>query len=295
MQSLPLLKSGREILTLSIEGSTLRILQVVNKQITAWVNLPFNPALLRNGFIANPKGMAQVIQNALVGKGIYSKGVRAAFPGFQSLSRLITIPRSREVRPDQVIPGEARRLMSVSPEVSYLFWQPMISFPGQQSFFTLAVPKAPLEVFIETLRLTGLRPNRIELKPLVLLKIIDQPNAIIAAVENNSIDIVVVLNWIPMLMRSLYLGEGAITAESGPPRLVAELRRTIGFYNDSNPENPLPLETPLYLCGALAAEGETALLVEREIGLLPGKLDPKLELPPEFPLGQMAVNLALAI
>ncbi|RLC71903.1 MAG: hypothetical protein DRI26_04160 [Chloroflexi bacterium] len=290
--SLP--QSGREILTLSLEGSTLRVLQARGRRITAWLSLPFNPAFLSGGFIADPTGMAEVIRNALIRKGLHARRVRAAFPGFQSLSRLITLPRAKELHPEEILPGEARRLMRISLEDTYLFWQRVAITSRQQRFLVLAIPKAPLQTFVETLRLAGLRPSRLELKPLSLVKAVGQPQAIIASVETNGIDIVIVIDHLPMLMRSLYLGEGALTLETVPSPLVDELSHTISFYNNSNPDKQLPSGTPLYLCGALAS-GLDASAIGQEFGMPAGELHPVLNVPPEFPLAQMLVNLGLAI
>ncbi len=281
-------------LTLSIEGTTLRVLACEGEKVSAWTSLPFNPALLRNGFVFNSKGMAQVIRNALDAKGLHHKKVVAALPGFQSLSRIITLPKGKGVRPKVVLPGEAVRLMRISTDNSYLFWQ-AAGNTEQQRFFVLAVPKEPLLSFVETLRLAGLRSAKIDLKPLALARAVNDSDAIIVNAENNSIDIVVVVDSIPVVTRSIFLGEESLSLESASSRVVEELGRTIAFYNDTNRDNPLAQQVPIYLCGAFAADPELPSMVLSEIGHPMGQPKLVLDVPLDFPIGQMMVNLGLVL
>lgn len=292
--SLPFLPKQNR-LSLSIEGTTLRILACEGRNISNWANIPFNPALLRNGFIANSKGMAQVIKNALGGKKLRHKKVIAALPGFQSLSRIITLPGTREVNPKVVLPREAGRLMPVSMENSYLFWQAVEGDESQQSFFVLAVPKRPLLRLVETLRLAGLRPAKIDIASLALARAVNSSDAIIANAENNGIDIVIVRDDIPYVMRSVFSGEEPIPLESLAPRVVEELGRNVGHYNETNRDNPLPPNLPVYLCGACAIDPDLPSMVQREIGYPVEEVKSVLKSPRDFPTAQMMVNMGLML
>lgn len=287
--------SEKKKVSISIEGTTLRIIACEGKRITKWANLPFNPTLLRNGFIANPKDMSQVIKNALNGKDLKQKKVIVALPGFQSLSRIITLPRARDVNPKVVIPREAIRLMPVSMENSSIFWQALKKEKTQQSFFVLAVPKQPLLRLVETIRLAGLKPSKVDIAPLALARAVNQSDAIIANAENNGIDIVIVRDHIPYVMRSVFSGEETIPLESLAPRVVEELGINIGYYNDNNRDNPLPSNLPVYLCGACAIDPDLPSMVQREIGYPVGELKSTLRTPRDFPTAQMMVNIGLIL
>ncbi|MEK7847831.1 MAG: hypothetical protein AAB270_02785 [Chloroflexota bacterium] len=287
------LMRGRR-LTVSIQGTTLRLLLADGQQVLNWVNLPFNPALLHNGLIANPTAMAQVIHNALTTKGLPPAPTTAAFPGFQSLCRTLHLPRASDVNPAEVVPREARRLMGFSERQHYLIWKPAGASEGQTRFVAVVVPRAPLQVFIDTLRMAGLPLMRMELAPLTLLKAANQTDAIVACVESNSMDIVIAVNSLPAVVRSLFLAEEFLTHESAPGRLAEELVRTLSFYNDANPENPLGPQLPIYVAGAFAGE-ELSAVVARETGHPVMEIAPRLKVPDGFPTPAMVVNMGLAV
>lgn len=280
-------------LTLAIQGTTLRLLSSHRGRVGSWVNLPFNPAFFRQGFVANSQGMAQVIRNALNSKGLPLVPVNAAFSGFQSLYRILRLPRAKDVDPSTAIPREARRLMAFSETQHHLFWQPVASSASERIFLALAVPRGPLLAFIETLKLAGLAINRIGLTPLLLLKAAQRGEAIVVNIETNSIDLVIARGSLPLVMRSLLLEE-LLMPDTASPRVVEELVRILSFYADANPEDPLPPQTPVVLGGGLAGE-ELASAITREIGHPVMEYSSPLGVPQGFPIAAMASNLALAV
>lgn len=297
LSSLPFMPPQKR-LSICIEGTTLRILACEEDTINKWANIPFNPALLKNGFIANPKEMAKVIKNALNGKDISEKNYKkaiAALPGFQSLSRVISLPKARDVNPKVVLPREANRLMPISPENSYLFWQEVEGDVAQRTFFVLAVPKQPLLRLVETLRLAGLKPAKIDIAPLALARAVNSSDAIIANAENNGIDIVIIRDHIPYVMRSIFSGEEPMPLESLAPRVIEELGRNVSYYNETNRDNPLLSNVPVYLCGACAIDTDLPSMVQSEIGHAVGEVKQILKSPQDFPTAQMMVNMGLML
>lgn len=291
------------LLTVSLEGTSLRVLAFSGGRAVAWIGLPFNPMFLRNGFVANPEALAGVIRNALASKGLTRKGylarlrpwqVAAAFPSFQSQSRIVAVPQASGVNSEEVINREARRWMNFNPQEHYLFWQEIARSGAQRQFFVLQVPKAPLQTFLNTLRLAGLNPSKIVLKPQALATLVTHDRAVLANIENNSIDIAIVVGGAPLVMRSAFLGSEMLNPESAAPRLVEELNRTIAYYNDTNRDTPIADQAPLYLSGALAADRDLMDAVERDAGLRCILARLPVDLPMEYPIHHLMVNAALA-
>ncbi len=291
------------LLTVSLEGTSLRVLAFRGGKAIAWIGMPFNPMFLRNGFVANPEALATVIRNALAGKGLTSKGylallrpwrVIAAFPSFQSQSRIVAVPQARGVNAGDVISRESRRWMNFNPQEHYLFSQEIEHSRAQRRFFVLLIPKAPLQTFINTLRSAGLNPSKIVLKPQALATLVTHHQAVLVNIESNSIDIAVVVDGVPVVMRNVFLGNELLNSETAPPRLIDELNRTITYYNESNRDALLPEQAPVYLSGSLAADSDLHDAVERETGLKRVMTFLPVDLPPEFPTPLLMVNAALA-
>jgi hypothetical protein len=107
-----------------------------------------------------------------------------------------------------------------------------------------------------------------------------------------------------MLIRNIPLESGELTGEAKTDLLSQELARTSKYYNESNKQNRLPEDTPVFLTGSLFITGsiESRLsdgqsLIERLQDRTPYPLKPptsSLKLPEKFPLMQYAVNVGLA-
>ena len=245
------------VVSLSIEGNTIRVVSCQGRRVSAWKSIPFNPTLLQGGFVANAAGLSQVLKSAL--RDVKPGRVIVALPGFQSVLRVIALPKVKGLRP------------------------------------AVAVPRVPLLALIDALRQAGIRLWKIDTKPLALARAVNQGHAVVGSLESNSIDVVVVLDHAPVVIRSLFLGEEAVVPEVVLPRFVEEVSRTITFYNDINRGNPLPRTVPIYLCGALSGNPEVGREIERATGHQVSQAYAVLSYPPDFPVSQMMVNLGLVM
>ncbi len=281
-------------LGLSIQGNALRFQFVEKGRVLGWAQVPFNPGFLRDGFVSDPQGMSRVIRNAILANDIPAAPVMAAFPGHQSVVRVLQAPRAKDVDPKEVVPREARRLMAYAPEEQELFWRQVEPTETSMRFLTLAVPKAPLHAFAQTLVLAGLAPERIELAPLSLIKLAPAGQTIIANMERDVLDIAIVVDSIPVLLRSLWLGNEPVSLDTAPERLAEELNNTIAFYNDAYPAAVLPREQAILLAGGFPVE-ELAEVVANETGHPVMPLVPSLLVPEDYPVAAMAVTAGLLV
>ncbi|MFC1957541.1 hypothetical protein ACFLX0_01830, partial [Chloroflexota bacterium] len=82
------------------------------------------------------------------------------------------------------------------------------------------------------------------------------------------------------------LDQARETAGTEEKRLTDALESGINFYNDSNPDNPLPPDTPIYPFGSA---------VEAALGRPITEFEPPLRYPPDFPKAELAVNIDLIL
>lgn len=288
-------KGEKRIVTMSIEGTDLRLLYFSGKSVESWDSVAFNPQILKVGQVADPAGLAAVIKNAFEGRDVTKAQVVCALPGLRSVSRVINIPKVSKKELALVVPREVNKLMTISEEDNYIHWQPVTTEADKMDVFVLAVPKEPLTVFMEALNLAAIKPAAIDLKPLALARAVNQKDAIIACGESNSMELVIVVDDVPVLVRSVFLGEGIVTQDYAVGRISDELGRTILTYNEINKEHPLDPEVPIYLCGASAGGVPFALNVAALTGRTVQPLEPPLSLPANFPIADFMVNLGLLL
>ncbi|MFH0768216.1 MAG: hypothetical protein V1932_01455 [Chloroflexota bacterium] len=285
------------LLSLCIEGMSLKLLACRGERVVAWAITPINPRFLRGGFAVNSQGLASVIR-AAVSKEEFSgqHRVLASLPAFHSVFRTLEIPNLKEVRPEVVIPQQARRDMGYSAENTLLFWHPLESGVDRRRFFVVSVPREPVLTLVETLRLAGLRPDKIETTTFALSRAVNQSQAIIVAVEPNSLDSIIMRDNIPLATRSTFLGERPQEPEALPALVTDALERIIAFYDESNPDNPLPPDIPVCLFGsALSLNPDIVPAVESALGRPVAEFEPPILYPPDFPKAELAVNVGLVL
>lgn len=287
----------RSLLTLSIEGTSLKLLASRGKQVSAWATIPLSPRFSRGGFVVEPQGLASVIR-AAVSKKEFSQRHRvlASIPAFHSICRTLELPNLPEVRPDVAIPQQARRDFGYSAESSILRWQPLVSVGGQRRFFIVSVPREPVITLIETLKLAGLHPDKIETTTFALSRAVNQSQAIIVAVEPNGLDSIILKDGIPLAVRSTFSGERPQDSESLPTLVTDALGNIMSFYSESYPDNPLPPDIPVYLLGSsLSLNANIVSAVETDLGRSVSEFEPPVLCPQHFLKAELAVNIGLML
>jgi len=148
---------------------------------------------------------------------------------------------------------------------------------------------------IRTARLAGLDPYLMDLAPLSLARIPNEPRCIIISTREHQADIIVVEERLPQLIRVLTLPSEADTMAERLPAISEELNRTVVFYNSSHVEKPLNPSVPVFVSGELAdVPDQWPQLVGRlnfPVSLLPLPI----EIPAEFPSYDYIINMGLAL
>jgi hypothetical protein len=135
-----------------------------------------------------------------------------------------------------------------------------------------------------------------DLRPIALARAIGRPDAIVANLEEGSLDLVVVAQDVPALVRSLPLPSSEVSdRDAAQERLIGELERTLAYYDETNPDQPLDPDTPLYLTGNLAAGIALAERVRAATRHPIGRLTGLPPYPDDLPVGDYLVNIGLAL
>jgi Tfp pilus assembly PilM family ATPase len=261
-----------------------------------WANVPFDPSLLRSAAVADPLGLGRVINAAFEAGKLSRRGILCALNGLQAVSRHLTLPAVGKGSMEKIVEREIRRIMPAAQEDNFIYWQ-VLEGRGevQKRVYVLSVPRGPLLSLLEALRAAKVRPAVMDLKPLALARAANRKDAVVANLESTSVDVVVVVDDIPAMIRSIHLGDTPQGVDLALSRLLDELSRTIGFYNDTNRANPLDPSVPILATGDLAADPAVAADISSLTGHPVVPLEPPLEYPPDFPVAQYMVNIGLVL
>ena len=285
---------AREATTIYIDDSAIWVVTVRGKRPRKWASMPLEPGLVKGGTIQDQNAVANKVKELWQTEKIGERRVIAGVSGINCLYRLISLPELPNDLLPEAVKREAARILAVPLEQLYLSWQTLPAFKGEKLIYLAALPRNSVDALISTLRKARLNPYLMDLKPLSLARTTTEPRAVILDTQPTSFDIVILMETIPQVVRSLPLTQEALPQEK-TPIIRDELDRAITFYNSSHLDKPVEASVPLLVCGELAEQQDTWKLltgrVERPVQVLPSPL----ETPKDFPASQYMTNIGLAL
>lgn len=280
---------------LYIEDQEIKILTTKGRIVEKWASLTLEPGLVSEGVIINEDAVAGKIKEILELQKIKETRVIAALSGLNSIFRILTLPELPSSLVNEAVYNEANRVIPLPLDQVHLGYQVIDSSPGETRIFVVAFPRASLEALTSTLRKAGLDMRILDIAPLALCRCADAPKSIIVNSWLNNVDIAIVVDKVPLVIRSMTLPTDSTELADKLPTLAEEFNRTVSFYNSSYSDDKLDDKTPVFVCGDLATEPDAwpELIGGKEnpVSVLPSAIEA-----PEFfmPSGYMVpIGLAL--
>lgn len=290
--------------TLSFEGNIIRCLTVKGDQVEAWDQLTLPPKHMSQGLIHSPNGVSKHLGRVLEKTEANRRHVVTGVTDQRSVHRLLTLPKIDEKLLDETIRRKSKQEFALPIDEVDIFWQIIGRNDKQLRIYVLAVPKQIIDHLVQTLQQVRIKPQVMSAKPLALMRAVGRQNSIIINLESFSMAVIIVVDGVPVIVRTVPLESGDLTREAKLDLLGQELNRTTKFYNESNKQNRLPEDTPLFPTGALFTSLSPEDRLEDNIPLV-GRLQtrtsypifnlkPHVAAPAALSLPEFAVNLGLA-
>ncbi len=295
----------RKITTINFEGNEIRFLVVKGENILSWKTRKVPADLMNQDLIEDPGAVSKVILTTLNDIKASKRRVVTSVTGQRSVHRIMKIPNIQKKLLEETIRRKAKQEFAIPVDEADLSWRIISQSPNEIILYVVAVPNTIIDQQVKTLRAAKIKPKVMDIKPLVLQRLVNQKTSIIVNLESFSMGVIIVVNHIPLLVRTIPLETGNLTNEAKVDLLSQELARTVKYYNESNKSNRLPEETVVYLTGDLFEHSrlesrldESQNLAERLQENTPYTVSlPKspFEIPPKLSVAKYAVNLGLAL
>jgi hypothetical protein len=159
--------------------------------------------------------------------------------------------------------------------------------------YLAALPKDAVDSLLSTLRKAGLSPYLLDLKPLAIARTSPEARAIIIDLQPSSLDIVIISEGVPQVVRSLPLSWEA-SLERKIAVITEELGRVVTFYNSSHMDRPIGATIPLLVSGELV-EQDTQDMLSAKVAYPIQVLPSPMKANEEFPASQYATCIGLAL
>ena len=285
---------ANKTVTLYIDDTSLRLMVTQGKQIKEWAESPLEPGLIEDNVVIKEVDVAARIKQLFAVQKVKTKKIVLGLSGIRCLTRPIVFPRLPKEMLDEAVRREAQRVLPVPLEELYLSWQTIPSPAEQTQVFIVGIPRKTADALFRALQRAGLKTSFMEIKPLLLTRMVKETTAIIVDVQSTEFDNIVLVDGIPRPVRSTRFASGALSSSEKLDTIKSELTRSLSFYNSNNPERPLAPSVPLFISGSLANEPESYQSLSQEVGHPVLPLPSPLECPEGFDPSHYMANIALA-
>ena len=281
--------------TLYIEDTDIKLLITKGNQVEKWASLLLEPSLVRDGVILDEDQVANSIKTLLELGGVTKKKVIVGLSGLNSIFRIISLPELPQALLPEAVENEAGRVIPIPLEQVYLSYQQLAAPKGETRLFLVAYPRNSTDTLIKTMYKAGLKPDAMDLAPLALARCVNAPRAIIINSWLTYLDIVIMTERMPRLIRSMSLPIEVTSVEEKLPAIAEELSRTIAFYNSSYPGEPVESSVPVLVCGDLSEAPDSWKSLVGKAGYPVSALLSPIQFPETFNPGKFMVNIGLAL
>ncbi len=267
---------AQKVVTLYIDDTSIRLLVTSGQRIKKWADVPLEPGMVKNSVVLKPEEVAAKLKQTLKMRKIDANKVTLGVSGLHCLTRPLLLPQLPRDMLEEAVRREAKRVLPVSPDQLYLSWQSIPAPEGKLQVYLVAIPRTAADALFNTLHLAGLKSDLMDLKPMLLARMVKDTMAIIVDVQPTEFDIVVMTGGIPQPVRTVPFPNKVSSWQEKTKMIKDDISRTIEFYNTNNPETPLAATLPIWASGELADEDKQCQM------LSDGLRRPVLPLPPPF-------------
>jgi type IV pilus assembly protein PilM len=243
------------MITITFEDTVIRIAVNQGRAIKNAFSVPVPENMIIDGIVMDTGAMGLLIKDILKANGISENEVTTSVSGNHAIYRVVRLPQL----PANMIPDaaghELAKAIPVPLAEMYTSWQSLSITHDEIILALLAIPRDNIDSVLNTIKAAGLSCRQMDLKPLALSRVTDQLNAVVINIQPRGFDIVIMVEGIPEIVRSLLFTRNTMTPHEILNEVKEELDRTVTFYNSGKPAITIGNDTPIFISGDFQAIG----------------------------------------
>jgi hypothetical protein len=279
---------AKTVTSMYISDTYVQVTVVRGDEVEKWVTATLEPNLVVNGIVMDTENLATKLKDLFSDHAISRDNLIVGLSGIHGITRIMDLPNVPLNVLDEAIYHEAERDLPVTMDTVYLSWQVIKETYQDMTIFLIAYARNALDPLMDTLVKAEIKPVFLELAPLAITRNVDSPTSIVFDVRSNEMDIVVLIDNIPILSRSIPMRFDN-SMEENEPIILDELERTIAFYESMGSIENLSI----FGFGDLDSQTIESLSSSLKHPIQSTPLP--LYYPPEFSPNTHCVNLGLAM
>ncbi|MBN1856847.1 MAG: pilus assembly protein PilM [Dehalococcoidia bacterium] len=261
---------ARDAVSIYVDDSAIRVLGLSGRRPKQWFTEPLDAGLVRDGLIVDEAEVARRIRALWAAQGIGARRVVAGISGINCLYRYITLPELPGGLLQEAVSREASRAFGMPVDQLYIAWQALPSKPGETLAYVVASSRNTVDGLIRTLRQAGLNPYLMDVSPIAICRAVAETNALIIDLQPSTLDIIVKMDGLPEVIRSIAVPSGDLE-EASLTITRQELQRAMTFYNSGHADKPIADAIPILVAGRLTEKPE---LWPKLLGMVERRIEP---------------------
>ena len=221
--------------TLNISSQEIKIAAVSGRKVKSWTSRKLESGIVQDGRVVDPERLGETIAHLFKTQKLSRNKVVAALSGLPYTHRIIQFPLIKESQVEEAIMRALPDEFNIPVEDLYLSWARLASGPEGVDYFVLGVDRDLVDSLVQAMRLAGIKDWSMDLKPLALARAANATDAIIASLDSDHMDIVLVRGGhIKELHSAVPDHEGRKANFSRyMEQFVAELVKILSYHHDA--------------------------------------------------------------
>ncbi len=284
------------VVTIEIDSTAIKLMETRERKVIKWASLSLEAGIVEEGVVSDPQALSTAVKQLMASSGITAKDVIASVSSLYSVNRILTVPNvpGGLTTPEAILEA-AKETIPLAADKLYLSSQTIATGEDEKQVLIIGVPREVIDAEMRALRTAGINPYILDFKAIALARAVNKEQALILNIEPYSFNIIMVVNGVPQIMRTMPWGQDNPTVEDDAEYLAVSLDLTVGFYNSHHPNTPLDPATPLIITGQISGDPILMEKLQARVVYPIEPLAPPLEYPSHLPVSQYAVNIGLSL
>ncbi|MEE9249012.1 MAG: pilus assembly protein PilM, partial [Dehalococcoidia bacterium] len=285
----------RRKVTLSLENDVMRVVVIERGEVVAWGTAAQaeKPVAENNDADLEGEGQADRLRNLLKHLGIFGGRVVTDLPLHAPLMRHLQLPKIGRRYLEEVVASEVLETIPFSAEEVDLTWQ-VRSNGTDQEVLAVAVQKEVMDDHVRLLSEAGIRPRAAYSKAVALAHVAGVTDGIVVHLESSQVALVLVHQGVPQVAYQVEFAENETSPQEQAEAVSKAVEVVSGYYQNID-SGDASQRLPVVLTGQLSSEGPLAQALQQALQREVQPFTPPLVCPENFPPGEYAVNLGLAL
>jgi Sec-independent protein translocase protein TatA len=243
--------------TLSISTQEIKLVAVKGKKVKCWTSRALESGIVRDGRVLDPEKLGAIIAELFKTQNLPRNKVVVALSGLPYTYRIIEFPLLKDNQVEEAILRALPDELTIPIEDLCLSWSRLTTRPEGADYFILGVDRDLVDSFVQAMKIAGIKDWSMDLKPLALARVANATDAIVALLDFDHLDIVLVHRGHIQELHAVILDHDDqwLNFDRYMDQFVSEVVKILSFHHESGEgEEVPPTELPILVTGELIAQ-----------------------------------------